>query len=235
MLDKLKQLKNKNPGETEQKNWYADRYQSVLVQRNLLSIFSLAALVFSTIAIFLVYRNIPIVTVEPFVIQVEPRTGQTQAVNPVAAPEITALEALNQYFIVRYVKAREGVDGALPYNFETVRLMSDPMVFNAYNWGVDSRNPDSFLARFRGEGVRSAEIRYIQKLDMNPNCADTLCTVNIGVTINEGSRGGAVNKKNYLIYMQYVFTSVDLTLEDRYINPLGFRVVDYRMTAENTK
>ncbi len=235
MLNKLQQLKNKNPGETEQKNWYADRYQSVLVQRNLLSIFSLAALVFSTIAIFLVYRNIPIVTVEPFVIQIEPKTGQTQVVNPLTALELTGNESINQYFIVRYVKARESVDGALPYNFETVRLMSDPRVFNTYNWEINAANKGSFLARYRGEGTRSVKIRYIQKLDQNPNCAETRCAVNIGVTISEGPRGGAPNQTNMLIYMEYLFTNVELKLEDRYINPIGFRVIDYRLTTENSR
>lgn len=236
VLDKLQQFKKKNPGETEQKNWYTDRYQSVIVQRNLLFIFSVAALVFSTIAIFMVYRNIPIVTVEPFVIQIEPKSGLTQVVNPLTSQEITASESINQYFIVRYVKARESVDGALPYHFETVRLMSDPnLVFNTYAWEVNPNNPESFLARFRNDGVRGVKIRYIQKLDLNPDCIEKVCAVNIGVTITEGARGSAPVEKRILIYMEYLFTNVELSIEERYINPIGFRVTAYRLTTENVK
>lgn len=62
MLAKLQQLLGaKSAEEKKEKNWYADRHQSVLVQRNMLSVLSLFAIIFSTIAIFLVYRNIPIV------------------------------------------------------------------------------------------------------------------------------------------------------------------------------
>lgn len=234
MLEKIVKKKN-NAGETDQKNWYSDRYQSVVVQRNLLSLFSGVALIFSTIAIFLVYQNIPIVTVEPFVIQIEPKSGITQVVTPQSTAEISAQKAINDYFIFRYIQARENVDSALPYHYEVVRLMSDPqMVFPQYRWDVNPNNPDSFIARFGNyPGLeRKVKIKSMQRLDANPQCANgIICEIQIRATILEGdSQNPTVSHK--IIYMQYTFTSVNLTLAERYINPVGFRVVGYRVDPE---
>lgn len=229
----LNKLFNKNSaGETDKKNWYSDRYQTVLVQRNLLSIFSLIALVFSTIAIFFVYRNIPIVTVEPFVIQVEPKSGITQVVNAQSAYEITAKESINTYFIVRYIQARETVDSALPYHYEVVRLMSDPKwVFGMYNWQVNPDNPDSFVARSGGAGERSVKIRSMIRTDANPNCIDVVCQVQVRITVTEVIRGYS-QQKHQIVYMDYTFTNVDLKQYERFVNPIGFRVLSYRVTDE---
>lgn len=238
MLDKLQKLqfkKKTGPAETEQKNWYSDRYQSVVVQRNVLSIFSMVALIFSTIAIFLVYSNIPIVTVEPFVIQVEPKSGLTQVVNPQTSQEIAGDPAINQYFIARYIYARENVDASLPQNFQTVRLMSDPEnVFRLYTWEVDATNPESFLARYGGKGERVTKITSQQRLDTNRNCVNVKCTAQVRVTIKEGQRGAPPSKVIYaIVTMEYTFTTVNLTVDERYVNPLGFRVLSYRVTQEN--
>lgn len=235
MLNKLP-IKNKNnAGATEQKNWYIDRYQSILVQRNLLSLFSLVALFFSAVAIFLVYFNIPIVTVEPFVIQVQPRSGMTQVVNPQTSEELTGNQSINQYFVVRYIKARESVDGALPFNFEAVRLMSDAQnVFRAYSWEVNQNNPDSYLARSRGAGIRAVKVRAIQRMDRNPDCVNSICAVQVRITVTETDRNsGAATSLSQIVTMEYQFTNVNLTIEERYVNPLGFRVLSYLVTTEN--
>ncbi len=230
MLNKL--FKKKETGETENKNWYTDRYQAVLVQRNWLSIFSLLALIFSTIAIFFVYRNIPIVTVEPFVIQVEPKTGITQVVNAQSAYEITAKESINTYFIVRYIQARETVDTALPYHYEVVRLMSHPeRVFPMYNWQVNPNNPDSFVARSGGMGERTVKIRSMIRTDNNQNCIDVVCQVQVRITVTEKT-GGQVTQKHQIVYMDYTFTNVNLKQYERYVNPIGFMVISYRVTDE---
>jgi len=238
MLKKLQKPSASSPSDARsvtQKNWYADRYQSVLVQRNMLSIVSLLALVFSTLAIFAVYRNIPIVTVEPFVIQVEPRSGITQVVRPASARELAANEAVTRFFIVRYIKARENFDAAIRQNFNIVRLSSDPsQVFRSYAWEMNPNNPSSFVARNGPKAKRKVgDIRSISKLDKNPVCIDVICSVQIRVRIEEmapGSTTPAISDK--IILMEYMFTTLNLTVEERYINPIGFRVVSYRVDNE---
>lgn len=233
MLQKLQQLLGKkNAGESVQKNWYADRHQSVTVQRNVLSVLSLVAIIFSTIAIFFVYRNIPIVTVEPFVIQVEPRSGVTQVVRAATATELAATESINNYFIVNYIKARESYNPAFQQNVQIVRLSSDPAnVWRQFAWEVSPNNPDSFLARSGGTGTREVKIKSMSRLDKNASCADVVCRIQVRVRIIEDINS---QKKQYdkVILMEYTYTTLNLSVEDRYLNPLGFRVLSYQVDNE---
>lgn len=233
MLDKLQQLLGKGGAEdSAKKNWYVDRHQSVLVQRNVLSILSLVAIIFSTIAIFFVYRNIPIVTVEPFVIQVEPRSGVTQVVRAATAKELAATESINNFFIVRYIKSREGFDAAIEQKFHIVRLSSDPQaVFRKYAWDVNPNNPESFMGRSNGKGKREVKIKSMSRLDKNPSCADVTCRIQVRVRIIEDIRG---QKTQYdrVVLMEYTYTTLNLAVQERYMNPIGFRVLSYQVDNE---
>ena len=233
MPNKLQELLGaKKAGETAQKNWYTDRHQSVVVQRNVLSVLCLVAIIFSAIAIFFVYRNIPIVTVEPFVIQVEPRSGVTQVVRAATAKELAATESINNFFIVRYIKSREGFDAAIKQKFHIVRLSSAPdAVFRSYAWGVNPNNPESFMARSGGAGSRTVNIRSMSRLDKNRSCADVVCRIQVRVRIIEDIQG---RKTQYdrVILMEYTYTTLNLAIQERYLNPIGFRVLSYQVDNE---
>lgn len=234
MLDKLQELlSKKNAGETTHKNWYTDRHQSVIIQRNVLSILSLFAIIFSAIAIFFVYRNIPIVTVEPFVIQVEPRSGMTQVVRAATATELAAKDSINTFFIVRYIKSRESFDAAIQQKFHIVRLSSDPQqVFRQYAWEVNPNNPDSFMARSGGGGKREVKIKSMSRLDRNATCADVTCRIQVRVRIIEETANGGKTQYDRVILMEYTYTTLNLAVEERYLNPIGFRVLSYQVDNE---
>ena len=228
----LSKLTKKNTGEkSASKNWYADRYQSVLVQRNLLSIFSLLALLFSFVAIFMVYKNIPIVTVEPFVIQVEPKSGITEIVDPRTLKELSGDESLNNFFVVRYVRAYETVDAALNYNYETVRVMSEPTsVFRNYAWSVNPSNADSPLATPGAQ--QTVEIISITRLDDKPSCIGETCISQVRIERNLSAPGRQPTSTPLIIYMEYTYQKLALTAEERFLNPLGFQVLRYRVEKE---
>jgi type IV secretion system protein VirB8 len=225
-------LNKKNTGETTAtKNWYADRYQSVLVQRNLLSVFSLLALLFSFIAIFLVYRNIPIVTVEPFVIQVEPKTGITQVVDPRTTVQLTGEQALNNYFIVKYVRAYETVDGNIRNSYQIVRTMSEPKnVFVNYAWAVNPNNPASAISKPNTQQL--VEINSVTRLDNKTSCVQQVCNSQVRADRIRTTKGREASREPVIIYLEYTYTNIGLTPEERYLNPLGFRVLRYRVDKE---
>ncbi len=211
----------------ETKNWYTDRYQAVRVQRDLLSLIALASAVFSFVAIVLVYLNIPLVTVEPFIIQVDKKSGITQAVKPETVEEISAQESIQQYFVVNYIRARETVAGDLEYNYNVVRLMSDPAkVFNAYKWWINASNEDGILARLGADGYRTIDIKSVAFI--NEGQAQVRATVaEVGRNVGMG-----VNKEHKVIYVDFEFANLELSLKDRYLNPLGFLVTNYRVEDE---
>lgn len=217
--------KNKGSGKQETKNWYTDRYQAVRVQRDLLSLIALGAVCFSFVAIVLVYFNTPLVTVEPFIIQVDKKTGITQAVDPMTVEEITAQQAINQYFVVNYIRARESIGKDLYYNYNIVRIMSDAdSVFNAYKWWVNPNNENGIVAKLGADGYRTIEVKSVIFIENKQ--------AQVRVTVQEFGQSAASPPQHKVIYLQYDYVNLDLTLKDRYLNPLGFLVKNYRVDDE---
>ena len=103
----------------------------------------------STLIAMLVIANLtPLKSVEPFLIQVDSKSGITQLVDPVSVKEITGLEAVNNYFIVQYIRARENFSSRdIARSYATVRVMSEPTkVYSQFKREANPSNPNSAVA-----------------------------------------------------------------------------------------
>lgn len=217
----------KDNEQTEVKNWYADRYQRVLVQRNILALVTLVALIVVLFSTFTISGLTPLKSVQPFLIQVDERSGMTQVVNPLSSNELLASEALKQYFVVQYIRARESFDANLyQYNFEIVRLMSKPDIFRTYAQVFDPTNENSPIFKYGRDYKRLVDFKTVTFLNEN------LAQARIVVT-EEVPRRAAVTT-TYVISVNFEFVALELPLKDRYINPLGFQVINYRIDEEFT-
>src|SRR4051812_3531186 len=99
---------SKQPKEpVSDKNWYKDRYQYVLVQRKILTAITLLSLVCTLATVIVISQLTPLKSVEPFVIQIDQKSGITQTVDPLTATELTTNEAVNNFFLVQYIRSRE--------------------------------------------------------------------------------------------------------------------------------
>src|SRR5579884_3246916 len=111
---------------TDQKNWYKDRYQYVLIQRKLLTVITVTSLICTLATVIVISQLTPLKTIEPYVIQVDQRTGITQTVDPLTVRELTANEAVNNYWIVQYIRARESYSLTdIAKNYNLVRILSE--------------------------------------------------------------------------------------------------------------
>ena len=207
----------------DEKNWYKDRYQYVLVQRKLLTVITMASLICTLATVVVISQLTPLKSIEPYVIEVDQKTGITQTVDPMTVKELTANEAVNNYWSVMYMRAREGysmTDLAKSYNL--VRVMSESRkVYPQFVSEADPNNPRSNAARLGTYGERSVKIKSITYL--NPQL------VQIRVLIEE--RGG-IAQQHKLVLLAFEYVKMSLSLEERYLNPLGFRVIDYRVDED---
>ncbi|HEU5047444.1 MAG TPA: type IV secretion system protein [Rickettsiales bacterium] len=215
----------------DKKNWYSDRYEFVSVQRNFFAIVTLLSLVLSLISTFALYQIAPLKTVEPFVIQVDQKTGVTQVVDPVRSPELTGNEAVNQYFIVQYCRARESFLGSPDrnyYNYNLVRVLSTGLTFKDFQHEIILSNPESPGSRLGTNGMRTIHIASIKYLDRHKTTEgfDTLRYL-VRAQITESKNGEASGVLHKLILIEFRYADLDLTTEDRYLNPLGFQVISY--------
>lgn len=210
---------------SDNKNWYKDRYQYVLVQRKILLLITSLSLIASLVTMAVIAQLTPLKSVEPFVIQVDQKTGITQTVNQMTVNEITANEAINNFFIVQYIRARENyVNSDLSRNYNAVRLMSEPTkVYVEFMNQASPNNPMSNAARLGTTGVRTVKFKSITYL--NPQLVQARLLV-------EERANNNLAQQHLIVLLNFEYINMTLTAEDRYVNPLGFRVIDYRVDED---
>jgi type IV secretion system protein VirB8 len=207
------------------KNWYADRYQAVIVQRNFLALLTLVSL---TVIIFSVLSVVQITndkTIEPFVVEIEEKTGITNVIRPLAQEKYAYDEVLRRYFIYKYVMKRESYE---PLTFESdyftiVRLLSEGTVYKAFVRDVGANNPNSPVRL--GQTSRLIKIKSITFPKTIAGQTGFLAQVHFKSEDKNGS-------KNRVSTINFIFADLVLTQEERAVNPLGFQVIGYRVDDE---
>lgn len=212
----------------ETRNWYSDRYEVVVVQRNLLLLVTVLALLGVGGAVFAVAELTGSKTFEPYVIEVEERTGITTLVNQSAVDRYTQNESVKRYFIWRYVLARETYDLTdYQYNYsQVVRLLSSEGVYREFYNFINTSNPESPVNLGR-EAERRVKLKSISFLDANKT------QVQIRVIIEIQKDGNVRSASHRIITMNFGFYPLALSTEERLINPLGFQVTGYRIDEDS--
>ena len=209
-------------------SWNKDRYGSAVVQRNfllLLSLLLIMTLLFGVVYIDEVSKD---KTIEPFIVEIEEKTGVPTVVDQISKKQYTADEVIQEYFLYSYIKAREGYDYRTYIHdfFTTVRILSSTGIYRGFLGRVSKRNESSPVNLY-GRKIRlEPKIKSIQ----NINGAKQ---VRLLVKHINGNKVTKVDHK--ILYIKYEFVNLEITLEERLVNPLGFRVVDYRVNQDFDK
>jgi type IV secretion system protein VirB8 len=221
--------KPQDKAKTDTKNWYSDRYQTVIVQRNILFVAALAALISTLVSSILIYSNIPLVTVEPFAIEVDKRTGIVQAVAAMDEKNIQNADKVVNHFLVLYTRARETVNiGDLAYNLNMVRVMSDPKsVFQPFTKIANPYDPSTNMGRLGTTGKRNLVVTNI--FFLNKGHAQLRF---ISQESDTGNSGNLKADERWLVDIKYEFRELKLNPDEAFLNPVGFYVTSYDATKE---
>lgn len=209
------------------KSWFQDKYQSILVQRNILAIVSLASIISSLLAIYTVKSLTPLKSVEPFIIQIEEKSGITQLVDPIDRGKLGSEEALDDYFLWYYTRARETYHPAdQRRNWNISRVMSAQKVFSDYLSDISPNNPASASAVLGSSGTRVLRDPTITYLDL-PDKKVAQVRFHVEETFK-------TVKTRYpkIATIEYDYFAMELKREERLVNPLGFQVMSYRLDEE---
>jgi len=203
------------------KSWYSNRYQIVLVQRNillLLAVFSVIAMSFSIIFVKYIISS---KSLEPYVIEVEEKSGIATVVDQMSSKTFTGDETIKKYFINQFIQSSTAYDPRTYKNdVEKVRLFSTPNVYSDFRKRINVREL----------GAESRIIVRIKSIQFpRPD------TAQIRVTTDKVMKGSSSSNKNKneLITLNFSFNpKIQLTMEERLINPLGFQVTSYVKSEE---
>jgi type IV secretion system protein VirB8 len=167
----------------------------------------------------------PLKRVEPFLVRVDKSTGVVDAVSSLAdAPELYD-EALQRYFIAKYVRARESWSRQTQeWLFEQVSAMSAGPVQKAYAAWIGGGNPSSPQRAYGPDGVVAVTILSVQLV--RPD----LASVRYAQT---AQREQSRTVKRWIATVAYRFLpKAELSIQQRLINPLAFAVIEYRTDPE---
>ncbi|QED23358.1 VirB8-like protein [Candidatus Deianiraea vastatrix] len=215
-----------NSVDTKMKSWYQDRYVVASVQRNILLLLTLLlsiGIFISLILVKYIYEN---KSVEPYLINVDKKTGSATIVESESVRSFTASEVVRESFVVKYIRAREG------YKKETdsddrnlVRVLSSKDAYSYYTTMENKQSTSDFLdsEKFRNPSIQIG-IRSIAFT--SPRSADLKIVKRIIID------GAQVRKKFFRIRLTFDFFDLDLPLEDRYLNPFGFQILGYDSSEE---
>lgn len=168
----------------------------------------------------------PLKTVEPYTLLVDRTTGFVQPLRPLNPEQMAPDRALTQSFLVQYVIARESFDLAtLNASYRKVALLSGDRARSTYLASMQATNPASPLARYPRSTIVDTRVKSVSPLGRDAALVrfDTIRT-------DAGGRSSPPSA--WVAVVRYRYAGEPLSLEDRFINPLGFQVISYRRDPE---
>ncbi len=201
------------------KSWFEERYDAIIVQRNIALFFSficLCAIILSVLAVMKVSLSRKF---DPFVIQIEEKTGATKIVNPIGVEVLSGQTSIAQYFIKLYIAARETYN---PVDFDgrarqVVKLLSTGGIYWRYLSYINRKENDPRLIYGQRE-TTTLKIRSWSEIETKKMI--------VRFAIQESVSGKIFNK---IAIVEYDYVPMELTQEELDINPVGFQIVGYRV------
>jgi type IV secretion system protein VirB8 len=223
---------NKQPGKAldayfaEADSWARDRQDELRSSRRIAWIVATAAAaiaLFEAIALLLLA---PLKTVVPYTLLVDRQTGFVQALKPLDAQLVSSKAALTQSFLVQYVIAREGYDAdALQSDYRKVGLWSAADARQEYVATMQESNPASPLARYPRSTIVDVQVKSVTALGQNVSMVRFQ-------TQRHDAGGRAYPAQQWVSVIRYTWSDAPMSAGDRYLNPLGFKVLRYQRSAE---
>lgn len=223
------------------KNWYEDRYQTVVVQRNFLVILIIISTIGSILATLGIIEVTSSKKIEPFVIEIEEKTGITNVIRPFLREKLNDDEVLKRYFLYKYIVARESYNQSTYKNdyYKVVRLLSGQNTYSSFREKLRSGEIDTIQSSIRSRGHR----RDVEVLSINDRShlntggkkgkkgEETLTyLVNFKAT-TVVSRGKSFTRR-YSAIVDFSYRDLEKTLSELSVNPLGFTVTRYTVNSE---
>ena len=183
---------------------------------------------FSTVSVLLMLLFIKSVydqrSTEPYLIEVDKQTGILTTVESQTKKEYTAQEVIKEYFIVNYVYSRETYSPTdKERNDDNVRIFSAPKVYKTYQSEISKIRSD--IAAVGPNAVAYIRIGSISYL--TPNRVQ----IKFSRDVKSPDTDKIVTRK-YLGILSFEFLDLQMSLEDRRQNPLGFQVSSYFTNEE---
>lgn len=207
-------------------SWAGDRLADNARSRRIAWIIAGVATLIAALEAIALAGLVPLKTVVPMAVLVDKETGTVTKVDPTKATEIAPDSALTRSMLAQYVAARETIDRtSVAEDYRKVALWSGGQAQAAYLVQMKPGNPANPYVRMPGTYTARIAIRSISNLDKG----SALVRYDL---VEQGIAGTTPVVRPYVSLVRFQYRKRDLSEADRFINPLGFEVTQYRRDAE---
>jgi type IV secretion system protein VirB8 len=210
----------------ESASWNQDRLTAISSSQRIAWWVAGAACIVAVLEAAALIVMMPLKQVEPYTLMVDKTTGYVQALKPLNPGKVSPDSALTQSFLVQYVIARESFDFAsVNQNYHKVALFSTGSARSSYLSQMQASNPASPLTTIPRGTVIDTRVKSV-----SPVGQDT-ALVRFD-TVRTDANGQAQPPSPWIAMIRYRYSADPMSLEDRFVNPLGFQVISYRKDPE---
>jgi type IV secretion system protein VirB8 len=182
------------------------------------------------LAIVAVVLLTPLKTVQPFVVRVDNSTGVVDVV-PVYTGTTEAAPVMTRYLLNSYVTARERYVAPLAESdYDLVGAFNSASVNQVWAAAWDRSNPESPLLRYRDGTTVRAQVQAVSFLTRSTGVND-VAQVRFMRALRAGGTG-VEQVSHWIATIQYAYGAPSKDERLRSLNPMGFKILDYRRDAE---
>lgn len=168
----------------------------------------------------------PLKTVVPYTVLVDRQTGQVTTLDPTRSEQVDSKGALAKSMLVQYVTARETADrSSIRSDYRKAVLWSGGGARTSYLSLMQPGNPANPLAGLAGTASIVTRVKSASMLENG----SALVRYDLVRRDESGAEGAPAS---YVSIIRFRFRDRPLTEADRFINPLGFEVLQYRRDPE---
>lgn len=172
----------------------------------------------------------PLKTAVPYVIRVDQTTGVVDLLPPMSG-SASPSETVTRYLLSHYVAARERYVGPLAeVDYEFVGAFQTASLNQAWFAAWDPKNPDSPLNRYRDGTTVRVQIQSITFLQ--PSSGESTVAQVRYLTGAKPGGTGLEQPHRWLATITYRYGEPPKDDKLRSLNPLGFRITDFRREPE---
>lgn len=204
--------------------WEHEIYRSLRASTKRAWIITSALLVVTTLSLLSLVLLLPLKEFAPYVVTVDRSTGYVEVTRGLKPGPLTQDEAITQANLVRYVIARETYDPPdLEENYNRVVLMSEGEALEAHQNLWDASNPDNPAKVFGHDVETKVTIKSVTFLN------EKTASVRFYRVRTERNVEATTH---WVAIINFHYVDRPTRLLERFENPLGFKVMSYRVDQE---
>jgi type IV secretion system protein VirB8 len=206
------------------RSWDQDRIRTALRSTRIAWSIAAIASLLAAASIFAVAALTPLKTVVPYVIRVNQTTGAVDVQTALTQRPMRYDEAVTKYFLAQYVRTRESwIPAAAEENFRFVTILSQPTEQQRWARFYSSNNGASPQNVWGKNAVVQARVRNIAFIN------DRVANVRFTRTVQTETD---TQNSDWIATITFAYANAPMAEGDRYRNPLGFQVENYRADPE---